>query len=189
MRSIVRIGIVAVLLVLAAVLVGSVFLFRSDGTVQVEITQAMIDGVLARKFPKEKTYLKIIRVTYLDPAAVFVPQEDKVRLALAVRVEIGIKGFGKAYQGDAAITTRVGYRRETHEFLLQEARVETLNVPKLSERDLAILREGLNLVAEEWAQSITVYQLSDRDTPQKLAKLVLKRIEIRGDKAVATLGW
>jgi len=189
MKSMVRIGIVGGLLLLAGALVGYRFFQRGDGTLKVAISQSTIDGVLARKFPKDKTYLKIIRVTYMNPAAVLLPRENKVRVALAVRVEVGFKGLGKAYQGDAAITTRVGYRPETYEFFLHEARVETLNVPKLSERDLAILREGLNLIAEEWARSITVYQLSDRDTSQKLAKLVLKQVDIQGDKVVATLGW
>ena len=179
--------------VVAAVLLlggaaGYAWLRHAKGTVKVSITRPMIDGALARKFPKEKTYLKIIRVAYVNPEVVFLPQEDKVRVGLDVRVELGIKGLSKSYQGSAAITTRVGYDPTAYRFFLHQAQVESLTIPKLSVRDLELVKEGLNLVASEWIDRIPIYQLSERDTGQRFAKLVLKEIEIKGDRAVATLG-
>lgn len=157
-------------------------------TFKVRISQEMIDSALARKFPKEKTYLKILRITYANPRAVPLPGRGRVRIALDARAEIGIKSLSKTYQGSASITTGVGYRADTHTFELRDAQVECLDLPKLSQRDLAILTEGLNLAAAEWAPEITVYQLSNRDTRHRLAKLALKSIEIEDDQVVATLG-
>ncbi len=165
------------------------YIFRGGPTTfKVRISQEMIDSALARKFPKDKTYLKIIRITYANPRAVPLPGQGRVRIALDARAEIGIKGLSKSYQGSAAVTTGVGYRPDTHTFELRDAQVEYLDLPKLSQRDLTILREGLNLAAAEWAPEITVYQLSNRDTRHRLAKLALKRIEIEDDQVVATLG-
>ncbi len=182
-------SIITLVLLLAGACAAGYYIFRGGpATFKVRISQEMIDAALARKFPKEKTYLKIIRVTYANPRAVPLPGQGRVRIALDARAEIGLKGLSKTYQGSASITTGVGYRTDTHTFQLRDARVEHLDLPKLSPRDLAILTEGLNLAAAEWAPEITVYQLTGRDTRHRLAKLVLKGIEIEDDQIVATLG-
>ena len=187
LRKILSIAFLALLL--AAGIGTALYLKRGKPvTVRVPISQEMIDAALARKFPKEKVYLKIIRVTYANPKATLLPVSNRVRISLDAGAEIGVKGFSKTYQGSAAITAAVGYRPETHTFQLRDARVERLDLPKISDNHLAILSEGLNLVAEEWATEITVYQLTDRDTTQRLAKLALKEIEIKDDKVIATLG-
>lgn len=183
----------ALLLVgLALVLAGGAALVvhfqNGRGTVRVAISQAMIDRTLAARFPRDRTYLKIIRVAYANPAATLLPGSDRIRVALEVRVDLGVKGLAKSYQGGAALTTGVGYRHETHEFFLQDAQVESLDIPKLTPRELAVIRDGLNLVADEWLRSVTVYQLTDRDTKHRLARLVLRDIEVRGDRVEAVLG-
>ena len=76
-------------------------------TIRVPISQEMIDAELARKFPKEKVYLKIIRVTYANPKATLLPVSNRVRISLDAGAEIGVKGFSKTYQGSAAITGTV----------------------------------------------------------------------------------
>ncbi|MBN8460536.1 MAG: DUF1439 domain-containing protein [Verrucomicrobia bacterium] len=186
-KRILRYATLAILLV-AGILAGRITRHGKPVTVRVPISQEMIDDALARKFPKEKVYLKIIRVTYSNPKATLLPESNRVRISLDTGAEIGVKGFSKTYQGSAAITAAVGYRPETHTFQLRDARVERLDLLKISQNHLAILSEGLNLVAEEWATEITVYQLTDRDTTQRLAKLVLRKIEIKEDKVIATLG-
>ena len=67
---------IGLLLLLVAGAAGFLLRDALDRTVTINITQGMIDAALARKFPKDKTYLKIVRVTYLNPRAVFLPDED-----------------------------------------------------------------------------------------------------------------
>jgi hypothetical protein len=162
---------------------------QSAGTVTVHITQGMVDSALAGKFPKEKTYLEIIRVTYENPKVSFLPDTKRVRVALDARVELGLSGIlAKTYKGTATVNTEVGYNPDSHEFFLWQPMVETLDISKLKDDYRDILRDGLNLATAEWAKEIPVYKLKDAETPQKLAKLVLRRVEVEGDHITVTLG-
>jgi hypothetical protein len=169
---------------------GTLFMIygNRDGTVKIHLTQARIAEALARKFPKERTYLKIIKVTYANPRVVMVPEQEKVRVGLDVRVEVGLKGFGKTYQGGAEITTKVGYHPAAYEFYLREAQLEALDIPKLSAKDLELVKNGLNVIADEFVENIPVYRLTQQDTKTQLAKLLLKDLTIQRDEVVATLG-
>ena len=180
---------IGLLLVLAAGVAG--FLLRDawDGTVTIQITQGMIDTALAKKFPTEKTYLKMVRVTYLNPRAVLLPDRDKVRVSLDVRVAVGVAGLlQKSYSGSATLSTRVGYRPADFRFYLQEPELLSLEVPKLPEAYREALREGLNLIAGEFVDALPIYKLTKTDTKTNLAKLLLKDVTIRKDKVVVTLG-
>ena len=154
----------------------------------VTISQAMIDEVLARKFPKEKIYVKFVKVTYLNPRAVMVPTEEKVRVEIEVQVDLGIKGFSKSYRGSAGVITKVGYEPSTAEFFLHQAQLVALDVPKIGKDDLEMVREGLNLALAELVERVPVYRLKQQDFKTSLTRTLLKGVEIRHDRVVATLG-
>jgi len=156
--------------------------------VKIDITQARIDAALAEKFPLEKTYLKIVRVTYAKPRAVLLPDQEKVLVSLDVTVKVGVSGLEKSYTGSASLTTRVGYHPTDHRFYLQEAELQTLEVPKIPEYYREILRNGINLLAGEFGEGIPIYKLTQKDTKTNLAKLLLKEVSIRKDKVEVTLG-
>ena len=157
-------------------------------TVTIYITQEMIDSALAEKFPKEKTYLKIVRVTYAKPRAVLLPDQEKVRVSLDMKVTVGITGFEKTYTGSASMTTRVNYHPADYRFYLEEPELQTLEVASLPENYRETLREGINLIAGEFVDKVPVYKLTKNDTQTNLAKLLLKDVAIRKDKVVVTLG-
>ncbi|MEI6656694.1 MAG: DUF1439 domain-containing protein [Verrucomicrobiota bacterium] len=159
-----------------------------DGTLKVTITQGMIDAALAGKFPKDKTYLKIVKVTYANPKAVLLPDQEKVLVSLEVKVRVGITGLEKSYTGRASLATGVGYDPETCQFYLKDPELKTFDVGKIPDNYRETLREGLNLIAGEFAGDIPVYKLTKSDTKTHLAKLLLKDVSIRKNKVVVTLG-
>ena len=159
-----------------------------DGTLKVNITQGMIDDALAKRFPKEKTYLKIVRVNYANPKAVLLPDQEKVRVSLEVRVSVGITGLEKSYAGSASLTTRVGYNPTDFRFYLEEPELLSLEVPNIPENYRETLREGINLIASDFVDKVPIYKLAKSDTKTQLAKLLLKDVSIRKNKVVVTLG-
>jgi len=180
---------IGLLLVLVAGVAG--FLLRDawNETVTINLTQGMLDAALARKFPKEKTYLKIVRVTYLNPRAVLLPDQDKVRVSLDVRVAVGVPGLlEKSYTGSAALITRIGYHPADYQFFLEQPQLQSLEAPQLPQTYRVALQDGLNHLAGELGDSVPIYQLTKNDTPTNLAKLLLKNLAIRKDKVVVTLG-
>lgn len=176
------------LLVLVAGAAGYLLRAALDRPVTINITQGMIDAALAQKFPLEKTYLKIVRVAYVNPRAVLLPDRDKVLVSIDVRVRVGISGLEKSYNGSAALITRVGYKPADSRFYLEEPELQSLEVPKMPETYRETLRGGLNLIAGEFINAVPIYKLTNKDTPTNLAKVWLKDITIRKDKVVVTLG-
>ncbi len=164
------------------------FLFN-DGTVRVTITQKEIDEALARKFPKRKTYAKVLHVEYLNPVVRMIPGQKRVLVSLDVRAGAGVPGIvSKSYDGHATIITRVRYEADSHRFFLVDPSVETLELPGLSQSHMNSLREGLNLGAGLWFDDIPVHRIKDRDLRTRIARMALRRIEILDDRVVATLG-
>lgn len=174
--------------VLAAALALCLLDRARDGTVRINITQGMIDAALAKKFPMGKTYLKIVRVSYVNPRAVLLPDQEKVLVSLEVTVTVGITGLEKSYSGSASLTTRVGYNPADYRFYLEEPELQALEVPNMPENYRETLREGLNLIASEFVDTVPIYKLSKDDTKTNLAKLLLKDVSIRKHKVVVTLG-
>jgi len=180
---------IGLLLLLVAGAAGFLLRDALDRTVTINITQGMIDAALARKFPKDKTYLKIVRVTYLNPRAVFLPDEDKVRVSLDVKVAVGVPDLlEKSYSGSAALVTRIGYKPADYQFYLEQPELQSLEVLKMPENYRAALQEGLNHLAGELGEAVPIYKLTKNDTKTNLAKLLLKDVTIRKDKVVVTLG-
>ena len=180
---------IVLLLLLAAGAGGFLLRDALERTVSIEITKGMIDAALAKKYPKEKTYLKIVRVTYLNPRVVFLPERDKVCVSLDVRVSVGVADLlEKSYTGSASLITRIGYRAADYRFYLEQPELQSLEVPKMPDNYRETLREGLNLFADEFVDTVPIYKLTRNDTKTNLAKLLLKDVSIRKDKVVVTLG-
>jgi len=180
--------VIVVLLLFAAGAAGFVLRDLLNRTVKVNITQGMIDAALARKFPKDTTYLKIVRVRYLNPRAVLLPDQDRVFVSIDVQMSVGITGLEKSYKGSASLITRVGYDPADYRFYLEQPELKSLDIPKIPEAYRETLREGFNLIASEYVDAVPIYKLTNKDTPTNLAKLLLKDITIHKDKVVVTLG-
>ena len=180
---------IGLLLVLVAGAAGFMLRDAWDRTVTIQISQGEIDTALARKFPREKTYLKIVRVTYLNPRAVLLPDQDKVRVSLDVRVAVGVPGLlEKSYTGSTALITRIGYHPADYQFFLDRPELQSLEAPQLPENYRAALQEGLNHLAGELGDAVPIYKLTQNDAKTNLSKLLLKDVAIHKDKVVVTLG-
>lgn len=164
------------------------FLYN-DGTVRVTITREMIDDALEKKFPKQDTYAKILHVHYENPVVEFLPDEERVRISLDVRTELGLqKVLSKSYTGSAMITTSLAYNPASSRFSLVEPSLEELDIPGLSGENLETLKEAMNLAAILWFDDIPVYRIKDKDVKNRVARHVLREVNIKNNRIVATLG-
>lgn len=187
----------AAFILLALLLLGSggaayylwYYFARSDGTVRIPITREMIDAALGETFPKKNTYLKVLHVTYGKPVLEMTAGGDRMKVALEVTLEAGLEGLlSKTYHGSATVVTAVGYEPESFRFFLRDPRLEALEVPKLSPDHLAILREGLNAASALWFEEVPIYRIDERTMKEKVARHVLREVEIKHDRVVVTLG-
>lgn len=177
------------LLLIAAGAFGIYHFFFNDGTVRVTITREMIDDALEKKFPKQDTYAKILHVHYENPVVDFLPDEERVRISLDVRAEVGLqKVLSKSYTGSAMITTSLAYNPASHRFSLVEPNLEELELPGLSVQNLEILKEGMNLAAILWFDDIPVYRIKDKDLKTRMTRHTLREVNIKNNRIIAILG-
>lgn len=161
----------------------------ANSDIHVKLNQNTLNQQLSAHFPKKKTYLKLVHVTYQNPKANFLPEQKRIQLTLDTSVEIGVKSLHtKTYSGTTTLNTAVTYNPNSHQFFLSQPEISAISIPKLSEEELAILQDGLNLAAELWFQEIPIYQLKPTRNPEKFASLILKKIEITPNHLSATIG-
>jgi hypothetical protein len=64
----------------------------------------------------------------------------------------------------------------------------SVDIPKLSDTELAHIRDGLNLIASEFVSEVPIYKLTRNDTHTRLTRLLLKDLTFQKNKVVVTLG-
>lgn len=178
-----------VALLLLATGFGIYHFFFDDGTVRITITREMIDEALDEKFPKKDTYGRILHVHYENPIVEFIPGQDRVRIAIDVRTELGLqKVLSKSFDGSATLTTSLGFNPASARFSLIKPELEAINLPGLSPQYLEIVREGMNLAAGIWFDDIPVYRIKDKNMKHRVARQVLREVEIKDNRIIAILG-
>ncbi len=184
-----KITIFLALLVVVVIGMGNV-IFRQyySHQVHIKITQAQIDDVLRKKFPRSKKYLKIVEINFSNPQATLIKGTDKVRIGLDANVFIGLGKMGESYKGGTTIICKVAYNDKKKQFVLKEAEFERLDIDKISDKYLEITKELARQVSKDYINSIPVYTLSEKDTKQVLASWLLKSLTIEEEVVKITLG-
>lgn len=184
MKKLLSLLVIALCIILPGLWWAGVF-DRSE--VKIRLYQSEIDALLAKKFPLEKKYLSVIRITYTDPQASIVQQTGQVRIGITANIRAGIKPFEKEYQAKATLLCDIDYDPETHTFFLQQPVCESLELPKLPPEHLDLCKQALNLTAVTIWEKIPVYQWKPRDRAQELARMVLHDVDIEKDSLVFIL--
>ena len=169
-------------LVLIALLIFFVHRKLASGRMEVTISQAQINAVLAKTFPQNKKSLKVVTLTYSEPRAVLITGTDQVRVSLKVKATIGISGLEKSYDGAAAVLTKIGYDSEKKQIYLQDAGLEDLSIPKIPNKYLEIAKTAATLAASQYFDKIPVYNLTEKDSAQSLARWLLRDVRIADQK-------
>lgn len=144
---------------------------------QIDITQAQIDAALAKRFPREKKYLKIIRIRYMDPQAILIQDSKRVRVGLDVVASAGIPGLEKEYRGGITLLTRIGYDGEKKQLYLHDATLERLDFPKVPERYLDLTEQIVSLAYQEFGKKIPVYTIPEKDWKQQMARYLVQSVD------------
>jgi hypothetical protein len=150
----------------------------------IEITQQQIQSQIDPKFPIQKNYL-LANVTLSDPKVVLKDTSDRVFVGATVTVTVPTQPKGT---GSTVMSGKVIYDRDQGAFLLNDMKVEELKIQGVPDKTVAQAREIVSTAGAQVLNRFPIYKLDQSDRAQKLAKGLLKSVDVAGGKLRVTLG-
>jgi hypothetical protein len=152
----------------------------------ITLTQAQLEGALAKRFPMRKSVLVLLEMSFENPRVKLTEGSDEI--AFGVDVGTNVSSNGVDLRGSADFVTRLAYDAERATFAPHEPRLVDLRVSELTDERAARVREGANLLARRQIAGIPVYTLRRTDVKQALVRLVLKSTTVRAGVLVIEVG-
>ena len=155
----------------------------SLGAATLEFSQADLQGRVAPQFPIQRSVLGVA-LSFTDPLVFLSEKENRIGVELTVSVAVSdtLKGKGRGMTDGTLV-----YKPETGQFVLTEPRLRNLNVENIPPEQQERVRETIDWVARNALAEIVVYQLTDKDTREKMAKQMLKSMEVKNGKLLVEL--
>lgn len=157
----------------------------------ITIPKADIERGLRKKFPVSKTYAGIVEVTLSDPMLEL--GKNKNRLNIGVNALVSPQSFQgtKLSKGTITFSSGLAFDRKTAVIMLDNVTVDSIGLDlrpldqRVQDGIIAVIRE----LEREKLEGAAVYHLNPRDIRKPIAKLFLRKITIRKDAIVVTLGF
>ena len=179
---------IVISLILLGLLLCGGFLYLKGKRYEVVITQDQIDDALARRFPASKTYLLVFTLDFTNPEVTLLEDEDRIRVGLDVMLNLRIDDEPRNLSGGATLTTALRYDADTHEFFLDDAEFERLEIQGIPSKWESKVNEIASIAAREYLQTRPIYRIEARDAKTAAAKLLLKDVDVVGREVRVTLG-
>lgn len=171
--------------VVTAVVAGLVW-FAYGKEITLRIPQRQIQEALDAKFPLEKKYLLIFTVRYANPVVTLDPGADRIHVGLDAETVFIVNG--KTYGGSALVSGSVAYEPSKGEFNFMDSRIEKMSIAGIPEKYSNKVNEIGTLLLRQYLDHKPIYRLSNADTKQSLAKLVLKRVRVKEGQLEVVMG-
>jgi len=197
--------------VFALSIAGAVFFFKGR-KYDYTITQSRIDAALQERFPVTKTYYRVFQVTYSNPRVRLLPDTNRIEVALDAGLEINLLVKSVKMGSRAIATTGITYRDDTHQFFLSDPEIakltfqgipqsgvdaagdlarktaEKLDALGITQEQITKVTDSAKALALDRLRQYPVYTLKGRDAKSAAAKLILRKVEVRGSEIHVTLG-
>lgn len=155
----------------------------SLGATTLEFSQADLQNRVGPQFPILRSLLGIA-INFTDPLVFLSENENRIGVELTVSVAVSdtLKGKGRGMTEGTLV-----YKPESGQFVLTEPRLRNLKVENIPQEQQARVRETIDWVARNALAEIVVYQLTGKDFREKMAKQMLKSMEVKNGKLLVEL--
>lgn len=172
--------------VLVALSLVVILWFASGQTVELSLTEGELQEALEKRFPVEKTHLKLFTFRYSNPVVKL--EEGTDRIHAGVDAEASFSSGGEPLSGTARISGTLRYDPATGEFRLADSRVEQLDIAGFPERHRALLKAVATFLLKERLDDHPVYRLEATDFKHAVARVILKSVEVKDRRLKVVLG-
>ena len=147
-------------------------------------TREDLQARLSKEFPRKEKH-PLMAVTFSNPEILLEPGAD----AMGVRLEIKIAPrLGKQRTGKVVAEGDIEYRPQRGEFFIVNPKVISIEVDHLKGKYQNRVRSVADRIVEQYLSEVAVYRLDQKDFKQKVAKLVLKSVDVKDGKLVVVVG-
>ena len=153
----------------------------------VELSEKRLQKKVSAMMPMEasKYYLT---VTLSEPEIELI--EGRNEIGVFTHIEVVVPKIKRAEikgSGRTKITGSLSYESERCEFFFKNPVIEMLEIDKVSERYIPVVKSIVQFIAQKILAKLPVYRLKDENLKHKLAKSMLQSITVKDKKLLLKL--
>ncbi len=167
---------------LAVLCIAGVFFMTRGYTTTIEFTRDELQEQTERFFAKQELGEN---VTFTDPEVIILDGSDRIGL----RVGVTVSAFGHSGSGKVASTCYLSYVPAEAMFYITDPKIEELHINGVPKFAMSVITESVEKALARFAPRIPVYKLKDGNLKEVAAKLVLRKVEVKDGKAIATVSY
>jgi len=149
----------------------------------VELSEAQLQKKVSAMMPIEKKKL-FFKLKLSQPKIELIEGSNEVALFTHIDInsQLGIKGSGRA-----KIIGSLSYAAASSEFFFKNSRIETLEIDKVSQKNIKQIKGLVQSVTSKILSKRAVYRLKDDNLKHKLAKAVLQSVSVKDKRLLLEL--
>ena len=133
--------------------------------------------------------LFIIKLTVKNTKVYLSDGSDRIGASTDVELNFNIGKNLKNLGGFIKSETALRYDQDSFSFYLSQPELQELQVQGIPPKYTKIVTDKSQEIMREFIKSVKVYQIKDDDLKHRLAKAVLKRVEVINGQLVIVLGY
>ena len=182
--------IVASSVLLGLLVVGVVAFFMIQGAeYTIYIEREQIQQAVDKKLPYEKRFALIFVLAVKNTRVFLTDGSDRIGASTDLELNVKIKDKPKNLGGFIKSETGVRYDQGNFCFYLLGPEIKELKIRGIPERYTRAVSAGTKRILEQYMSDVPVYKIKDDSLKLKLAKAVLKDVEVVNGRLVVTLGY
>ena len=146
-------------------------------------TREDLQAKLTKKFPRKEKH-PLMAVTFSNPEILLEPGAEAMSMRLDIKMA---PRMGKQRKGRVVAQGGIEYRPQQGEFIIVNPRVLAIEFDHLKGKYQKSVQSAADRLVEQYLSEVAVYRLDQKDFKQKMAKLVLKSVDIKDGKLVVVL--
>ncbi len=145
----------------------------------IALTEADVQQRVQTQFPVARALPLAGTLTLSNPVVNL--RDPKGRVGLLLDAALGVPQFGRV-TGQTEVSGAVRFDASKGQFMLDDARVESLRIPGVPPSYLSNVQSAANAAVAAALQSLPIYTLRDENLAEKYAKANLKSVRIEDRK-------
>lgn len=145
----------------------------------IALSEADVQQRVQTQFPVARALPLAGTLTLSNPVVNL--RDPKGRVGLLLDAAVGVPQFGRV-AGQTEVTGAVRFDAGKGQFMLDNARVESLRIPGIPASYLSTVQSAVNATVASTLQSLPIHTLRDENLAEKYAKANLKSVRIEDRK-------